>query len=117
MRRVLLTGGSRGIGRAVAEAFATKGDPVALYGHSAALLELPGEGHVGLACEVSNPTEVVRCLAEVAAGLGGLDVALNDRGLAEAGPGRLVVRRLAGALAEDGRGRPVWACGGAGLWP
>ena len=44
----------------MAEAFATKGDQVDLHGHSSALLELPGEGHVSLAGEVSNPTE---CLA------------------------------------------------------
>ena len=44
----------------MAEAFATKGDPVALHGCSGVLLELPAEGHIGLAGEVSNPTE---CLA------------------------------------------------------
>ena len=92
MRRVLVTGASRGIGRAVAQAFADAGDRVAVhYGAAeeqaqATLGALPGEGHTLVRADLADP-EQVRGAVEAAAGaLGGLDVLVNNAGIFEAHP-------------------------------
>ncbi|HTQ69246.1 MAG TPA: SDR family oxidoreductase [Solirubrobacteraceae bacterium] len=59
-RRALVTGGSRGIGLAVAQALATRGWRLALLARDAARIEsavssLPGAGHEGFALDVSDP--------------------------------------------------------------
>jgi 3-oxoacyl-[acyl-carrier protein] reductase len=87
-RGVLVTGASRGIGRAVATAFAARGDRVAVhYGHRAAdaeetLKALPGDGHLLIGGDLADP-EAVRKIAEAAeAGLGGVDVLVNNAAVA-----------------------------------
>ncbi|MGH3445110.1 MAG: SDR family NAD(P)-dependent oxidoreductase, partial [Nocardioidaceae bacterium] len=63
-RRVLVTGGSGGIGRAVARAFADLGDRVAVhYGRSAdaarqVVGSLPGEGHLIVQADLADPDAV-----------------------------------------------------------
>ena len=81
MRKVLVTGGSRGIGLAVAAAFAAQGDRVAVHSRSGVLPELPGSGHVGVAGEISDPVQVGRFVAAAANALGGLDVVVNNAGV------------------------------------
>lgn len=84
MRSVLVTGGSRGIGAAIVRAFAASGDRVAIhYRSSADLAEslragLPGEGHVLVSGDVSDPDAVRRFVDETANALGGLDVVVNN---------------------------------------
>jgi NAD(P)-dependent dehydrogenase (short-subunit alcohol dehydrogenase family) len=84
MRSVLVTGGSRGIGRAVVRAFAASGDRVAIHHRASADLaeelraELPGSGHVVVAGDVSDPAAVQRLVDEAADALGGLDVVVNN---------------------------------------
>ena len=91
-RSVLVTGAARGIGRAVAVAFAEAGDRVAVhYGSSAddaaALVEaLPGEGHVRVQAELSDADQVRRCVDEAAERLDGLDVLVNNAGVFLAHP-------------------------------
>ncbi|WP_410569511.1 SDR family NAD(P)-dependent oxidoreductase [Amycolatopsis sp. cmx-4-61] len=87
-RGVLVTGASRGIGRAVAEAFAARGDRIAVhYGHRAADAEatlgaLPGEGHLPIGGDLADP-EAARRIADAAeAGLGGVDVLVNNAAVA-----------------------------------
>jgi NAD(P)-dependent dehydrogenase (short-subunit alcohol dehydrogenase family) len=86
---VLVTGASRGIGAAVARAFAAAGDRVAVhYGsrHDAAVqlcAELPGEGHVAAGAELADPEAVRRMVDEVARDLGGIDVLVNNAGVFE----------------------------------
>ena len=86
-RAVLVTGGSRGIGAAVARAFAEAGDGVAVhYGASRGAAEevaasLAGDGHVVVGADLADP-EAVRAMVEAAASsLGGLDVLVNNAGV------------------------------------
>ncbi len=86
-RAVLVTGGSRGIGAAVARAFAAAGDRVAVhYGSSRRSAEelaasLAGEGHAVVQADLGDP-EAVRAMVDRAAdALGGLDVLVNNAGV------------------------------------
>ena len=86
-RAVLVTGAGRGIGRAVAQAFADQGDRVAVhYGRSAGpaadvLASLPGTGHVAVQADLADPAAVRRMVDEAATALGGLDVLVNNAGI------------------------------------
>lgn len=86
-RAVLVTGASRGIGRAVATAFAAQGDRVAVHHRDSAraagnvLGELAGSGHVVVQADLADPEGVRRLADEAAAALGGLDVLVNNAGV------------------------------------
>ncbi|MBL7255471.1 SDR family oxidoreductase [Actinoplanes sp. LDG1-01] len=85
---MLVTGASRGIGRAVAVAFANNGDRVAVhYGRDRqeaelTLRTLEGVGHALAGGDLSDP-EVARGVVESAtAELGGIDVLVNNAAVA-----------------------------------
>ena len=86
-RAVLVTGASRGIGRAVAQAFASQGDRVAVHHRdSAALAEevvagLPGRGHTIVRADLADAEAVRRMVDAAARDLGGLDVLVNNAGI------------------------------------
>ena len=91
-RAVLVTGASRGIGAAVAHAFAARGDRVAVhYGANRERAEqvagsLPGGGHVLVGADLAD-ADAVRGMVDAAAeGLGGLDVLVNNAGVFEPHP-------------------------------
>jgi NAD(P)-dependent dehydrogenase (short-subunit alcohol dehydrogenase family) len=80
----LVTGSSRGIGRAIAAAFAEAGDRVAIHHRGSpdlaaqVLASLPGDGHVAVQADLADPA-AVREMVDAAAGqLGGLDVLVNN---------------------------------------
>lgn len=84
-RAVLVTGASRGIGRATARAFAASGDRVAVHHRDSADLavglvaELAGEGHVVVQGDLGDPAAVRNFVDAAARGLGGgLDVVVNN---------------------------------------
>ncbi|WP_433724369.1 SDR family NAD(P)-dependent oxidoreductase [Nocardia sp. CA-129566] len=83
-RGVLVTGASRGIGRAVAAAFAEVGDRVAVHYSSrrsdaeVTLRELPGDGHVLICGDIANPADAAAIVDASVAGLGGIDVLVNN---------------------------------------
>ena len=91
-RRVLVTGASRGIGRAVARAFAALGDRVALHHRTSTQLaerlraELPGNGHLVVRGDVGDPDAVQAFVDQAAAGLDGLDVVVNNAAIFTAHP-------------------------------
>ena len=86
-RAVLVTGASRGIGRAVARAFAAAGDRVAVHYVAAAeeadatRASLPGSGHLVVQADLADPEAVRGMVNGAAEGLGGLDVLVNNAGL------------------------------------
>ncbi len=82
--RVLVTGASRGIGRAVARRLHRRGCALALSARSDAnlaevLAELPGS--IGVAAELAQSTEVDTLAARAAAALGGLDGFVHSAGV------------------------------------
>ncbi len=86
-RAVLVTGASRGIGRAVAEAFAAQGDRVAVHHRGSAALAgevaagLPGPGHTVVQADLADAGAVRRMVDQAAGDLGGLDVLVNNAGV------------------------------------
>jgi ribitol 2-dehydrogenase len=86
---VLVTGGSSGIGRAMARAVATAGARVALVGRSENRLEAVaseiGDGALALAADLTKPKEVDRVVSETIARLGRIDILLPNAGLYIAG--------------------------------
>lgn len=86
-KRVLITGASRGIGRACAEKFAALGGKVAVHFHrdeNAAretLEGLKGEGHFRTQANIGKPNDILRMVEESVKQLGGLDILVNNAGV------------------------------------
>jgi 3-oxoacyl-[acyl-carrier protein] reductase len=86
-RAVLVTGSSRGLGRAIAKRFAAGGDRVAVHHRDSAemaeslVAELPGTGHIVVQVEMADPEGVRDMVDDAAARLGGLDVLVNNAGV------------------------------------
>jgi 3-oxoacyl-[acyl-carrier protein] reductase len=84
---VLVTGSSRGIGAAIARAFAVNGDRVAVHYSSSSAeaaavhASLPGAGHIVVRADLAKADEVKAMVDEVADGLGAVDVLVNNAGV------------------------------------
>ena len=132
-RAVLVTGGSRGIGRAIARAFAEQGDRVAVHWGSSkdraeqVLAELPGSGHVLVQADMADPDGVAAMVDRAATDLGGLDVLVNNAGVFTAHPplttsyedwqaawGQTLAVNLAGAANATFRAVPHLIAAGGG---
>ena len=88
MRKVLITGGTRGIGRACVERFTESGDKVAFIYKScnSAANELSDKkGAYPIKADVSNPSEIKRACAEALEYLGGIDILVNNAGISYTG--------------------------------
>ena len=86
-RRVVITAGAAGIGRATAEHFAAAGARVSVCDIDASAVADVGRitGIVGTVADVSDTAAVDRFMSESIERLGGLDVLVNNAGIA--GPG------------------------------
>ena len=84
--RVLISGGSRGIGRACVEAFIKNGDSVSFIyksNHDAARDVADSLGATAICADLSKPDEAQRALSEAIGALGGIDVLINNAGISQ----------------------------------
>jgi 3-oxoacyl-[acyl-carrier protein] reductase len=76
-RSVLVTGGNRGIGKAIAEAFVAEGDQVAITYRSGE----PPEGFLAVRCDVTDADDVERAFKEIEAQQGPVEVLVANAGI------------------------------------
>ena len=83
---IFLTGGSAGIGYACAQAYAREGAKVVIVASNpkpvAEAVEHLGTQHLGIACDVSNATQVESAISETLAKYGRIDAIHNNAGIA-----------------------------------
>lgn len=94
-KKAIITGGTRGIGRAIAEKFLSNGADVAVCGSrmqtaEKAVAELkaqfPQRKVIALAPDLTNVEEVTAAFAQACKQLGGLDILVNNAGLSARAP-------------------------------
>jgi 3-oxoacyl-[acyl-carrier protein] reductase len=76
-RSVLVTGGNRGIGRAIAQAFADAGDDVAITYRSGE----PPAGFLAVKCDITDADSVAAAFDEVEAAQGPVEVLVANAGI------------------------------------
>jgi NAD(P)-dependent dehydrogenase (short-subunit alcohol dehydrogenase family) len=83
LKTALITGGGRGIGRAIALAFAEQGARIVVAARSAEQIKQVadeiGNDSVAIVCDVSDPQSVTQMFGEV----GAIDILVNNAGIAE----------------------------------
>jgi 3-oxoacyl-[acyl-carrier protein] reductase len=84
-KNALVTGSTRGIGRAIAETLAKSGARVAVVGRDLqkakeAAAEVGG-GAQGFACDVTDTSAVAKLIADVEAAFGSIDILVNNAGI------------------------------------
>lgn len=86
---VLVTGASRGIGKAVAEAFASAGAQVVIHYFSneakadEVLRTLAGEGHLTARANLADPNDIEAMVMKVIKEKGRIDILVNNAGIFE----------------------------------
>ncbi|PBI78821.1 NAD(P)-dependent dehydrogenase (short-subunit alcohol dehydrogenase family) [Rahnella sp. BIGb0236] len=93
-KRVLVTGASRGIGKAIAESFADAGADVAITFQNSREkaqevvreIEAKGQRAVAIAADSADPEAVQNSVIQAATFLGGLDILVNNAGVIIHGP-------------------------------
>lgn len=86
-KTALITGGGRGIGRAIALTFASHGARIAVAARTAAQVEQVateiGRSAIALVCDVSDPESITRMFSDLRERLGEADILVNNAGIAE----------------------------------
>ncbi len=89
---VLITGGSRGIGRAISEAFAMRGASIAINYQSneeaaeALKRTLPGDRHQVFQADIANVDACEQLVEDVVLHFGRIDILINNAGIHEQHP-------------------------------
>jgi uncharacterized oxidoreductase len=102
-KRVLITGGGSGIGLALAQALAARGCRVALCGRNAERVQAAARqvpGALAAVCDVRQPDAIAALDERLQQAWGGIDVLINNAGIAEAYTVQRVPHWLALAEAE-----------------
>ena len=84
--KVLISGGSRGIGRALVESFTQNGDSVAFIyksSHDEARTLSESTGAIAICADVSNASSAKRAVEEAISVLDGIDVLINNAGISQ----------------------------------
>ena len=87
-KRVIVTGGSRGIGAEIVRCFTDEGADVSfLYQNSVEAAEdLAGAtGAKPIRCDLGNPYDAERAIQEAEGAIGGVDILVNNAGIAQSG--------------------------------
>ena len=83
--RVVITGGTRGVGQALAKGFADAGARVAILARNgteaAAVAKTFGPLAIGLEADVTDPIAMDRAFAQIDARFGGVDLLINNAGV------------------------------------
>lgn len=137
-RKIVITGGASGIGRATAELFVREGAAVTVLDQSAEAVERAAKaiGCMGAVADVTDPGSVAAAIEKAAAAMGGVDGLVNAAGIfSSAGleattPEQfarivavnltgtfLVIQAAAPLLRKAGRGTVVNIGSGVGLVP
>ena len=83
-RTALVTGSTRGIGRAIAQTLSDAGANVAVVGRDAAKAEMVAttlKSGKGFMCELTDPAAVVALVEEVEKSFGAVDILVNNAGI------------------------------------
>jgi 3-oxoacyl-[acyl-carrier protein] reductase len=81
-RTVLVTGGNRGIGLAIAQAFARQGDRVAIT-HRGNFDPASAPGVLGVKCDITDPAAVDAAFSQVESELGAVEVLVANAGITD----------------------------------
>ncbi|GAC1354854.1 MAG: SDR family oxidoreductase [Ktedonobacteraceae bacterium] len=98
-KTVLITGGSRGFGLAMAEEFAKEGAKLVICSRESDELEQAqtklaafGADVLTVQCDVTNPEQVQQMITQAAARFGQIDILVNNAGIISAGPWHTLTR-------------------------
>jgi 3-oxoacyl-[acyl-carrier protein] reductase len=83
-KSALVTGSTRGIGRAIAETLATCGAKVAVVGRDKSKSDAVAAGIAGArgyACDVASPSDVLKLVEDVEKDFGAIDILVNNAGI------------------------------------
>ncbi len=89
-KTALVTGGARGIGRAICEAYVREGAKVAvadlLETEAAATAAALGDEAMAVTMDVTDPASIAAGVSAVEAGFGGIDILVNNAGIFNMSP-------------------------------